>query len=82
MNNEISRLRDQLRRGLALFSFNRLCLELTDGEPRQCLLEVLVKKSEDEITSASRQDGGGFSPPLGQNQHIVVEAYVCSTSFK
>jgi len=79
MYDEISRLRDQLGRSFSLLSFNCLGLELTDSEPRQRLLEVVVKESEDEISRAYGQVGGFH--PLWQNQHVIVEADVFGTSF-
>ena len=80
MYDEISWLRDQLGRSFTLLPINGLRLELTDSEPRQRLLEVVVKESEDEIASACCQFGGFH--PLGQDQHVIIEADVFGTSFE
>ena len=79
MNDKVSWLRDQLGRSLAFLPFDSLGLELTDGESRQRLLEVLVEESEYEIPSAFCQVGGFH--PLGQDQHVIVEADVFGASF-
>jgi len=80
MSDKISRFRGQPGRSLASLPFNGLGLELADGESRQRLLEVFVKESDDEITSASRQEGGFH--PLGEDQHVIVEADMVGTSFE
>lgn len=81
MSDEISRLRNQLRRGLALLSFDGPNLELTDSEFRQCLLEVLVEESDDEIASFACSQASRFPQALGQDDHVIVEGNVVGPSF-
>jgi hypothetical protein len=51
MNDKVSWLRYQPRRGLALLFFDSLGLELMDDESRQSLVKVLAEESYDGIAS-------------------------------
>lgn len=82
MNDEISRFSDQSYRGLALLFFDGPGLELTDGGFRQRLLEVLIKESDDEITSLACGHVSNFPPALRQDDQVIIEGNVFATSFE